>query len=90
MNNHKGCLDLVRHLRNAGDKNKGLKKLVEKGEGTIGLLLNDKEMYNNLTSASKQLDLLIEDMKKHPKRYVTFSLLGGRRTAFEVKKDTTE
>jgi phospholipid/cholesterol/gamma-HCH transport system substrate-binding protein len=63
---------------------------IEKGEGTIGLLLNDKEMYNNLTSASKQLDLLIEDMKKHPKRYVTFSLLGGRRTAFEVKKDTTK
>ncbi len=61
---------------------------IEQGEGTIGLLLNDKEMYNNLTSASKQLDLLIEDMKKHPKRYVTFSLLGGRRTAFEVKKDT--
>ena len=61
---------------------------IEQGEGTIGLLLNDKEMYNNLTSASKQLDLLIEDMKKHPKRYVTFSLLGGRRTSFEVKKDT--
>ena len=40
---------------------------IEKGEGTIGLLLNDKEMYNNLTSASKQLDLLIEDMKKHPR-----------------------
>ena len=66
------------------DFDKILKK-IEKGEGTIGLLLNDKEMYNNLTSASKQLDLLIEDMKKHPKRYVTFSLLGGRRTAFEVK-----
>ena len=42
-------------------------------------------MYNNLTSASKQLDLLIEDMKKHPKRYVTFSLLGGRRTVNEPK-----
>ena len=36
------------------------------------------------------LQFLIEDMKKYPKRYVTFSLLGGRRTAFEVKKDTTK
>ena len=36
------------------------------------MLLNDKEMYNNLTSASKQLDLLIEDMKKNPKRYKLF------------------
>ena len=47
-------------------------------------------MYNNLTSSSKNLDLLIEDMKKYPKRYVTFSLLGGKRTAFEIKKDTTK
>lgn len=63
---------------------------IEKGEGTIGLLLNDKEMYNNLTSASKQLDLLIEDMKRYPKRYVTFSLLGGRRTSFEISKDSVK
>ena len=63
---------------------------IEKGEGTIGLLLNDKKIYENLSSSSKQLDLLIEDMKKHPKRYVSFSLLGGRKTAFEVKKDSTK
>jgi phospholipid/cholesterol/gamma-HCH transport system substrate-binding protein len=47
-------------------------------------------MYNNLTSASKQLDLLIEDMKRYPKRYVTFSLLGGRRTSFEISKDSVK
>ena len=63
---------------------------IDKSEGTLGMLLNDKEMYNNLTSASKQLDLLIEDMKKNPKRYVTFSLLGGRKTTFEFKKDSTK
>ena len=63
---------------------------IEKGEGTIGLLLNDKEMYHNLNSASSQLDLLIEDMKKHPKRYLTFSLLGGKKTVFELKKDTSK
>ena len=63
---------------------------IDNGEGSIGLLLNDKEMYNNLTSASKQLDLLIDDMKKNPKRYVTFSLIGGRKTSFEFKKDSTK
>ena len=47
-------------------------------------------MYNNLTSASNQLDLLIEDMKKYPKRYLTFSLLGGKKTVFELKKDTSK
>lgn len=63
---------------------------IENGEGSIGLLINDKKMYNNLTGASKQLDLLIEDMRKNPKRYVTFSLFGGRRTSMEISKDTTE
>ena len=75
--------------KSLGEFDKILQK-IENGEGSIGLLLNDKEMYNNLTSASKNLDLLIEDMKKYPKRYVTFSLLGGKRTAFEIKKDTTK
>ncbi|MAZ55062.1 MAG: mammalian cell entry protein [Flavobacteriales bacterium] len=62
---------------------------IENGEGTMGMLLNDKAMYNNLNSASRQLDLLIEDIKKNPKRYLTFSLIGGRKTSFEFKKDTT-
>ena len=75
--------------KSLADFDKILQK-IEKGEGTIGLLLNDKEMYNNLTSASNQLDLLIEDMKKYPKRYLTFSLLGGKKTVFELKKDTSK
>ena len=49
--------------KSLADFDKILQK-IEKGEGSIGLLLNDKEMYNNLTSASNQLDLLIQDMKK--------------------------
>ena len=75
--------------KSLADFDKILQK-IEKAEGTIGLLLNDKEMYNNLTSASNQLDLLIEDMKKYPKRYLTFSLLGGKKTVFELKKDTSK
>ena len=75
--------------KSLADFDKILQK-IEKGEGTIGLLLNDKEMYNNLTSASNQLDLLIEDMKKYPKRYLTFSLIGGKKTVFELKKDTSK
>ena len=55
---------------------------IDKSEGTIGMLLNDKEMYNNLTSASKQLDLLIEDMKKNPKRYVTFFSIRRKKNNF--------
>jgi len=78
----------IYNLDNSLSKFDKILQKIDNGEGTIGLLLNDKEMYNNISSASKQLDLLIEDMKKYPKRYVTFSLLGGRRTSFDVSKDS--
>ena len=59
---------------------------INNGDGSIGLLINDKELYNNLSNASSQLDQLLIDMKKRPKRYVSFSLLGGQKTNFEFKK----
>ena len=63
---------------------------INNGEGSIGLLINDKELYNNLSSASSQLDQLLIDMKKRPKRYVSFSLLGGQKTNFEFKKTSKD
>lgn len=63
---------------------------INNGEGSVGLLINDKELYNNLSSASSQLDQLLIDMKKRPKRYVSFSLLGGQKTNFEFKKTSRD
>lgn len=48
------------------------------GKGSLGKLLNDDAMYNNLTSASKNLDALMIDLKANPKRYVHFSVFGGK------------
>jgi phospholipid/cholesterol/gamma-HCH transport system substrate-binding protein len=47
-------------------------------EGTIGLLLNDKELYMNLTSTVASSDKLLIDLQKNPKRYVHFSLFGKK------------
>jgi len=47
------------------------------GKGSLGKLLNDEEMYKNLTNASKNLDNLMIDLKANPKRYVHFSVFGG-------------
>lgn len=51
---------------------------INSSEGTVGSLLNDKQLYANLAEASNNLSLLLEDLKEHPKRYVHFSLFGGK------------
>jgi len=50
---------------------------LKSGKGTLGALLNDRQMYDNLTNASKNLDALMIDLKANPKRYVHFSVFGG-------------
>jgi phospholipid/cholesterol/gamma-HCH transport system substrate-binding protein len=47
-------------------------------EGTVGLLLNDKGLYTNLTNTAENADKLLIDLKQHPKRYVHFSLFGSK------------
>jgi phospholipid/cholesterol/gamma-HCH transport system substrate-binding protein len=59
----------------------GLQTIVDKcnqKDGTIGLLLNDKTLYNNLTGISRNADSLVVDLKQNPKRYVHFSLFGAK------------
>ena len=55
----------------------GIVSKVNNGQGTLGLLVNDTKMYDNLNNASKNLDNLIIDLKENPKRYVHFSVFGG-------------
>ncbi|ARS39787.1 ABC transporter permease [Sphingobacteriaceae bacterium GW460-11-11-14-LB5] len=50
---------------------------IKDGKGSLGLLLNDDKMYQNLNNASKNLDELMIDLKANPKRYVHFSVFGG-------------
>jgi phospholipid/cholesterol/gamma-HCH transport system substrate-binding protein len=52
---------------------------INTNQGTLGLLLNDTKMYDNLNNASKSLDNLLIDFKAHPKRYISFSVFGGKK-----------
>ncbi len=49
---------------------------VESGEGTLGLLVNDEELYHNLERSSKQLELLLEDIRNNPGNYIRISVFG--------------
>lgn len=55
-----------------------LLKNIEKGEGSIGKLMKDEGLYNNLEGTLGQMEALLEDMKLNPKRYVHFSLFGKK------------
>lgn len=48
------------------------------GQGSLGLLMRDPALYNNLNSTMRSADSLLIDLKAHPKRYVHFSLFGRK------------
>jgi len=47
-------------------------------EGTLGLLMHDPSLYNNLNATMYDADQLMIDLKAHPKRYVHFSVFGKK------------
>lgn len=62
---------------------------IQNGKGSVGKLLKDEELYANLTGASKELELLLGDLKNNPKRYVHFSLFGKKATPYQGKEGET-
>jgi phospholipid/cholesterol/gamma-HCH transport system substrate-binding protein len=47
--------------------------------GSLGLLLNDTKLYNNLASTGNKLNLLLDDIRVNPKRYVSISVFGKKQ-----------
>lgn len=71
---------------------KSITDRMERGEGSVGKLLYDEELYDNLTGASLQLEQLLEDFKENPKRYVHFSVFGKKAEKYveEMEKEEAE
>ena len=47
---------------------------IEQGEGSLGMLINDDQLYIELEKSARELNLLLEDIRVNPKRYVRFSV----------------
>lgn len=65
-----------------------ISKKLDSNQGTVGKLLNDEGVYDNLEKATRQMDLLLQDMKLNPKRYVHFSVFGKKNKNYEQPKDS--
>jgi phospholipid/cholesterol/gamma-HCH transport system substrate-binding protein len=68
-------------LQSAQEAMTSLKDAVNKmnsSNGSLGLLLNDKRLYLSLENTSRSLNILLDDLRLHPKRYVTISVFGKK------------
>jgi phospholipid/cholesterol/gamma-HCH transport system substrate-binding protein len=60
---------------------------MNKGEGSLGKMINDQELYDNLNKSTKELNLLLKDMQRYPGRYVNVSVFGGPSKKAEIKRE---
>jgi phospholipid/cholesterol/gamma-HCH transport system substrate-binding protein len=51
---------------------------IKEGKGSLGKLTNDEQLYKNLNSTSNSLNILLQDLRLHPKRYVQVSVFGKK------------
>lgn len=78
---------MVKDLENVLNRFNSILDRIDNGEGSMGKLLKDEKLYDNLEGASKQLEQLLQDMKLNPKRYVHFSLFGKRPNEYNKPED---
>ncbi len=57
---------------------------IEKGDGSMGKFMKDEELYDNLNNASRELDLLLQDFRLNPKRYVSLSVFGKKQKDYTL------
>ena len=60
---------------------------IQSGKGSMGKLMKDEALYDNLNRMSYNLDLLLQDFRLNPKRYVNVSVFGKKQKKYEVPED---
>lgn len=61
---------------------------LQTGKGTAGKLLKDDVLYSNLNKTSKELELLLQDLRLNPTRYVNVSIFGKKNKPYIAPNDT--
>lgn len=79
----------VKDLNKALVKVDGIMDGLESGDGTIGKLLNDDELYNNLSETAIELELLLQDVRLNPTRYINVSVFGKKNKPYKSPGNET-
>ena len=75
-------------MKNFKNSSEGLSRVlnnINEGNGTISKLIDNDSLFRNLNDASKSIDLLIEDIRLNPKRYIHFSVFGKKNKPVQAK-----
>ena len=80
--------ELSATMKNFKNSSEGLSRVlnnINEGNGTISKLIGNDSLFQNLNDASKSIDLLIEDIRLNPKRYIHFSVFGKKNKPVKAK-----
>jgi len=69
---------LINKFKESADTLSNIINHINSTDGSLGSLLNDKSLYNNLNNITRSLNVLIDDLRVHPKRYVGISIFGKK------------
>ncbi|MEM9141647.1 MAG: MlaD family protein [Bacteroidota bacterium] len=85
--NNAGLGSTLANLESMSSKLDQILNKLEQGEGTLGKLMEDEGLYTNLNNASRELDLLLQDFRLNPKRYVNVSVFGKKQKEYTVPQE---
>lgn len=79
----------IRSVETSLEKLDNILASVESGKGTLGKLVKDEQLYTNLSKTSRELELLLQDLRLNPTRYINVSLFGKKNKPYVAPKNDT-
>lgn len=71
--------ETVKELQSAAKQLDGILQKINNNEGSLGMIVNDKQLYNNLTETMKTMNALLADINEHPSRYINVTIFGKKK-----------